>query len=54
MINPIFLCSRPEGRMSGRMKLQNMQPGSYLTLDRRRQHRTKGKIVFSRLVARLD
>ena len=38
------LCCRVEGeRLTGRMKLQHMLPGSYLTLDRRRQHRTKGR-----------
>jgi hypothetical protein len=35
---------RVEGeRVTGRLKLQHMQPGSYLTLDRRRHHNNRGR-----------
>jgi hypothetical protein len=36
---------RVEGeRLTGRLKLQNMQPGSYLTLDRRTHNKNRGEI----------
>jgi hypothetical protein len=35
---------RVEGeRVTGRLKLQHMQPGSYLTLDRRRHTNNRGR-----------